>query len=79
MEFPEYYDLPGTFTDESGAESAFQMRIPQTVYSHFYMQMMVNGDAISFEGRHLNHTRGNISGHTTGADSVKHPFIMTRK
>ncbi len=77
-EFPENYNIYGTFSDEEGDVSNFHLQMPQTEYDHFNMQLLIDGDAVSMEGRHMNHAAGNIAGHTTGIEE-KRPFVMIRK
>lgn len=56
----------------------FILRMPQTAYDHFNMQLLIDGEAVSMEGRHMNPAAGNIAGHTTGIEDEK-PFVMIRK
>lgn len=79
-EFPEHYDIHGTYTDaETGITGRVRFRMPQGEFNHFFIQLEAGEEVFNLEGRHLNHKPGNIAGHTTGAGEVKYPFVMVRK
>ena len=42
------------------------------------MQLLIDGEAVSLEGRQMNYAAGNIADPTIGIEDEK-PFVMVRK
>lgn len=81
-EFPDFYYIKGTYTDNhSSGTGKVLVKIPQGQFNHPFIQVDVGKKNLAMEGWHLNHTAGNIAGHTIGGGSGEknYPFIMVRK
>gem|GEM_PF-3057218 len=78
LEFPENYFITGTFTGEDGIARNARMRIPKIHYSQVFIEINLDEGVINLKGQHLNHTKGNISGHTIG-ETDESPFVMIKE